>query len=193
MADIRCARDCIGHSSLGCEKDPRRSAPSRVAPRPRGPKSFVSAEQVAERAGVSRSAVSRTFTPGASVSEDTRRRGDAGRDRARLSRQSPGAWFDAAQYGNRLPHCRGRRITADCANGPRHHHAPAERRQGCHDDQHLRPARRCRRCAEADLELSCRCDRGHVGHAFPGYRPELPRQRAALDLISPRRQDRRTA
>jgi DNA-binding LacI/PurR family transcriptional regulator len=37
-------------------------------------KSFVSAEQVAKRAGVSRSAVSRTFTPGASVSEDTRRR-----------------------------------------------------------------------------------------------------------------------
>ena len=35
---------------------------------------FVSAKQVAERAGVSRSAVSRTFTPGASVSEETRRR-----------------------------------------------------------------------------------------------------------------------
>ena len=37
-------------------------------------KSFVSAQQVAERAGVSRSAVSRTFTPGASVSEPTRRK-----------------------------------------------------------------------------------------------------------------------
>jgi DNA-binding LacI/PurR family transcriptional regulator len=37
-------------------------------------KSFVSAEQVAKRAGVSRSAVSRTFTPGASVSDDTRQR-----------------------------------------------------------------------------------------------------------------------
>ena len=35
---------------------------------------FVSAKQVAERAGVSRSAVSRTFTPGASVSPETRRR-----------------------------------------------------------------------------------------------------------------------
>ncbi len=37
-------------------------------------KLFVSAQEVAERAGVSRSAVSRTFTPGASVSADTRRR-----------------------------------------------------------------------------------------------------------------------
>ncbi|ADZ71613.1 LacI family DNA-binding transcriptional regulator [Polymorphum gilvum] len=35
---------------------------------------FVSALQVAERAGVSRSAVSRTFTPGASVSAETRRK-----------------------------------------------------------------------------------------------------------------------
>jgi DNA-binding LacI/PurR family transcriptional regulator len=37
-------------------------------------KVFVSAKEVADRAGVSRSAVSRTFTPGASVSEETRRR-----------------------------------------------------------------------------------------------------------------------
>lgn len=37
-------------------------------------KIFVSAKDVAERAGVSRSAVSRTFTPGASVSQETRRR-----------------------------------------------------------------------------------------------------------------------
>lgn len=36
--------------------------------------SFVSARMVAERAGVSRSAVSRTFTDGASVSDDTRRK-----------------------------------------------------------------------------------------------------------------------
>ncbi len=36
--------------------------------------SFVSAEDVARRAGVSRSAVSRTFTPGASVSTETRDR-----------------------------------------------------------------------------------------------------------------------
>ena len=35
---------------------------------------FSSAKQVAELAGVSRSAVSRTFTPGASVSEETRQR-----------------------------------------------------------------------------------------------------------------------
>lgn len=35
-------------------------------------KEFVSAREVAERAGVSRSAVSRTFTPGASVSPETR-------------------------------------------------------------------------------------------------------------------------
>jgi DNA-binding LacI/PurR family transcriptional regulator len=49
----------------------KQSAARRAKP---APKSFVSAEQVAERAGVSRSAVSRTFTPGASVSEDTRRR-----------------------------------------------------------------------------------------------------------------------
>ncbi|MDQ0322558.1 DNA-binding LacI/PurR family transcriptional regulator [Pararhizobium capsulatum DSM 1112] len=38
------------------------------------PKIFVSAQEVAERAGVSRSAVSRTFTPGASVSPETRRK-----------------------------------------------------------------------------------------------------------------------
>lgn len=37
-------------------------------------RSFVSAQQVAERAGVSRSAVSRTFTDGASVSEATRKK-----------------------------------------------------------------------------------------------------------------------
>jgi DNA-binding LacI/PurR family transcriptional regulator len=37
-------------------------------------KSFVSAQQVADRAGVSRSAVSRTFTAGASVSDTTRRK-----------------------------------------------------------------------------------------------------------------------
>ncbi|WP_018237285.1 LacI family DNA-binding transcriptional regulator [Ensifer sp. BR816] len=37
-------------------------------------KPFVSAQEVAERAGVSRSAVSRTFTPGASVSTETRRK-----------------------------------------------------------------------------------------------------------------------
>ena len=37
-------------------------------------KVFVSAQEVAERAGVSRSAVSRTFTPGASVSSETRRK-----------------------------------------------------------------------------------------------------------------------
>jgi DNA-binding LacI/PurR family transcriptional regulator len=37
-------------------------------------KAFASAKQVAERAGVSRSAVSRAFTPGASIAEDKRRR-----------------------------------------------------------------------------------------------------------------------
>lgn len=37
-------------------------------------KLFVSADEVAKRAGVSRSAVSRAFTPGASVSESTRRK-----------------------------------------------------------------------------------------------------------------------
>ncbi len=37
-------------------------------------KVFASAKQVAELAGVSRSAVSRTFTPGASVSDETRQR-----------------------------------------------------------------------------------------------------------------------
>ena len=36
------------------------------------PPSFVSAQMVADRAGVSRSAVSRTFTDGASVSDATR-------------------------------------------------------------------------------------------------------------------------
>ena len=35
---------------------------------------FVSAQEVADRAGVSRSAVSRAFTPGASVGEETRRK-----------------------------------------------------------------------------------------------------------------------
>lgn len=37
-------------------------------------KIFVSAQEVADQAGVSRSAVSRTFTPGASVSPETRRK-----------------------------------------------------------------------------------------------------------------------
>ncbi|MBN9349006.1 MAG: LacI family DNA-binding transcriptional regulator, partial [Devosia sp.] len=37
-------------------------------------RSFVSAQMVADRAGVSRSAVSRTFTDGASVSAATRRK-----------------------------------------------------------------------------------------------------------------------
>lgn len=37
-------------------------------------KVFVSAQEVAEKAGVSRSAVSRTFTPGASVAPETRKR-----------------------------------------------------------------------------------------------------------------------
>jgi DNA-binding LacI/PurR family transcriptional regulator len=37
-------------------------------------RTFVSAKEVAKLAGVSRSAVSRTFTPGASVAEETRRR-----------------------------------------------------------------------------------------------------------------------
>jgi DNA-binding LacI/PurR family transcriptional regulator len=41
---------------------------------PAAMRSFVSAEDVARRAGVSRSAVSRTFTPGASVSRETRDR-----------------------------------------------------------------------------------------------------------------------
>src|SRR5256886_8372506 len=40
----------------------------------RGRGSFVTAADVAERAGVSRSAVSRTFTPGASVSNEARAR-----------------------------------------------------------------------------------------------------------------------
>ncbi|MEZ5832363.1 MAG: substrate-binding domain-containing protein [Dongiaceae bacterium] len=40
----------------------------------KSPKAFASAKQVAERAGVSRSAVSRAFTPGASISEEKRRR-----------------------------------------------------------------------------------------------------------------------
>jgi len=38
------------------------------------PKTFASAKQVAELAGVSRSAVSRAFTPGTSISDETRRR-----------------------------------------------------------------------------------------------------------------------
>ncbi len=45
-----------------------------ISPDAGASRAFVSAEQVARRAGVSRSAVSRTFTPGASVSEETRRR-----------------------------------------------------------------------------------------------------------------------
>lgn len=48
-----------------------RQVPSVVEPKARA---FVSAQQVAERAGVSRSAVSRTFTAGASVSDATRRK-----------------------------------------------------------------------------------------------------------------------
>ncbi|MGF9564921.1 substrate-binding domain-containing protein [Neorhizobium sp. JUb45] len=40
----------------------------------RPPQNFASASEVAQRAGVSRSAVSRTFTAGASVSDETRRK-----------------------------------------------------------------------------------------------------------------------
>src|SRR5215213_4710559 len=42
--------------------------------RDRAARNFVTAEDVARLAGVSRSAVSRTFTPGASVSPDVRQR-----------------------------------------------------------------------------------------------------------------------
>ena len=41
---------------------------------PKSPKAFASAKQVAALAGVSRSAVSRAFTPGASISDEKRRR-----------------------------------------------------------------------------------------------------------------------
>jgi DNA-binding LacI/PurR family transcriptional regulator len=47
---------------------------SPLASFPKSRSAFSSAKQVAELAGVSRSAVSRTFTPGASVSEETRQR-----------------------------------------------------------------------------------------------------------------------
>ena len=61
--------------ALACKYSVSQSRPS--GPRLNAPKSrtgFSSAKQVAELAGVSRSAVSRTFTPGASVSEETRER-----------------------------------------------------------------------------------------------------------------------
>src|SRR3954471_21914900 len=45
--------------------------PTKVA---RGGRAFATAEDVARLAGVSRSAVSRTFTPGASVSAEVRER-----------------------------------------------------------------------------------------------------------------------
>ncbi|MEX6507122.1 LacI family DNA-binding transcriptional regulator [Jiella sp. M17.18] len=48
-------------------------ANDQTRPPPAGP-SFVSAQQVADRAGVSRSAVSRAFTPGASIGRETRER-----------------------------------------------------------------------------------------------------------------------
>ncbi len=48
-------------------------------------KVFVSAQEVADRAGVSRSAVSRAFTPGASVSPETRRKVLEGGRRTGLS------------------------------------------------------------------------------------------------------------
>jgi DNA-binding LacI/PurR family transcriptional regulator len=48
------------------------SPTSQDEPPPAGRRAFVSARQVADLAGVSRSAVSRTFTAGASVSEETR-------------------------------------------------------------------------------------------------------------------------
>jgi DNA-binding LacI/PurR family transcriptional regulator len=46
----------------------------KAAAMPSGKKSFITADDVAALAGVSRSAVSRTFTPGASVSQKTRLR-----------------------------------------------------------------------------------------------------------------------
>ncbi|WP_062014600.1 LacI family DNA-binding transcriptional regulator [Aureimonas sp. AU4] len=46
-------------------------------PKPSRPTAFASAQEVARLAGVSRSAVSRAFTPGASISEDTRAKVEA--------------------------------------------------------------------------------------------------------------------
>lgn len=58
------------------EKVPMAVPPDREdhLKRDRAPRNFVTAEEVARLAGVSRSAVSRTFTPGASVSADVRLR-----------------------------------------------------------------------------------------------------------------------
>ncbi len=58
-------RLCIAHP---LQQDPARQSMSDI----KSARSFVSAQQVADLAGVSRSAVSRTFTDGASVSEATR-------------------------------------------------------------------------------------------------------------------------
>jgi DNA-binding LacI/PurR family transcriptional regulator len=53
---------------------PTRTAPNKTRDVSDLPRAFVSSREVAVRAGVSRSAVSRTFTPGASVSNETRQR-----------------------------------------------------------------------------------------------------------------------
>ncbi|MBN9242014.1 MAG: substrate-binding domain-containing protein [Mesorhizobium sp.] len=57
-----------------CAKRRQAYPPGQVVKQPKARAGFSSARQVAELAGVSRSAVSRTFTPGASVSEETRER-----------------------------------------------------------------------------------------------------------------------
>lgn len=69
MASI--LHSCATNLPRGSQHDVSEDVRLRTSP---GIRAFVSADDVARRAGVSRSAVSRTFTPGASVSAETRRR-----------------------------------------------------------------------------------------------------------------------
>lgn len=72
MALANIARLC--NHRRNTEQAIRQGQMSKAKPERSAGKTFVSAQQVAAKAGVSRSAVSRTFTDGASVSEATRRK-----------------------------------------------------------------------------------------------------------------------
>ena len=65
----------------------------------------ITLKEVAERAGVSRSAVSRTFTQGASVSDKTREKVQKAADELGYS---PNALASSLTTGRRCPRCRPR-------------------------------------------------------------------------------------
>ena len=130
--------------------------------RERTARSFVTAEDVARLAGVSRSAVSRTFTPGASVSADVRHRVQEAARSSGLPSQSPGPEPDQrpVQLG------RGRRRQSVSAL----HGTPARRVEPCASQAwHAMPAPERRRGGAGDHTA----DRAHPRVPGPGHRGDV--------------------